>query len=178
MSEYGVLYDRNDHLGFWKRTILTVIDLAVFVLLCIVAGVIVEVVLGKDQEAVDYTYLVVVAVLGYLYFVVLKRSTFRTVGYRIFGVCIVDLHGERPGVFKMISRLSFIAFGPLNGVIDLLWIPSDDARQAIRDKWSGTYVVRVGAEPIDRGPIVARRYGIMGFNIVFAEVARTRPQTP
>jgi hypothetical protein len=59
---------------------------------------------------------------------------------------------------------------PFNILIDLLWIGNDARRQALRDKFAGTYVIRRGAEPIARGPIRYEYYTILGNNFIFAEV--------
>ena len=60
--------------------------------------------------------------------------------------------------------------GPLNWLMDLLWLSGDTHRQALRDKFTGTYVVKRLAEPAGNGKVVYRSYDIVGLNFVFREV--------
>jgi uncharacterized RDD family membrane protein YckC len=169
----GVFYAKEAHLGAWRRLAVGLVDVIVVLTGTILVGATAFVLLPETPAAM--VSIAGLLMLVAIYYVVLKRSDLGTLGYRLFRVRVVNLQGERPSVFQMISRLSFMAFGPLNGVIDLLWIPSDDSRQAIRDRWSQTYVVRTNASPAGSGPIVSRRYEIMGFNLVFEEVAVRGP---
>ena len=67
-------------------------------------------------------------------------------------------------------RLMFGVLGPLNWMVDLLWLSGDPHRQALRDKLAGTYVVRKTAEPAGTGKIVRRYYEFFGYNFIFREV--------
>ena len=58
------------------------------------------------------------------------------------------------------------------GLVDLLWITSDDHRQALRDKLARTYVVRASAQPTGRGPIVYDVYHVLGWTLLLQEVRR------
>jgi hypothetical protein len=70
----------------------------------------------------------------------------------------------------LILRLSFVLLGPLNWVLDLLWLSHDDHRQALRDKFARTYVIKAAAEPAGTGKTVVRYYEICGYNFLFREV--------
>ncbi len=170
VSKNGVWFHRPDYLGFWKRTIVATIDILVVLIVFAVVLIPAPDIAEDSEYAVGLFEPLIFGFICAVYYIVLKRSRVGTVGYRLFGVQIVDLHGERPSLFRMISRFSFILLGPLNGIIDLLWIPSDDQRQAFRDKWSRTYVVKRDAHPAGSGRIITRRYNVMGFNLVFEEV--------
>ncbi len=110
-------------------------------------------------------------ILGWFaYFVLLKRSRYRTLGYVMAGARVVNLQGERPSILSLVGRLLFVAGGPANFLIDLLWISSDPSRQAIRDKFAHTYVVRKTATPEGSGRIVYRTYNMLGTTFLFQEV--------
>ncbi len=167
-SQEGVFYAKSAHPGLWRRFAIGLVDIFVAMIVMVILATIFGVLLPERSATAGtgLTWLVFVV----FYFVFLKRSTFRTLGYRLFRVRVVDLHGERPSIFKMVNRFSFMLLGPFNGPIDLLWVASDDSKQALRDKWSQTYVVSDTAEPEGHGQIRMQRYGLMGFNMLFAEV--------
>jgi hypothetical protein len=75
-----------------------------------------------------------------------------------------------PGYGALTLRLMFAMLGPLNWVIDLAWLSSDPHRQAIRDKFAATYVVRGTAVPAGSGKIIYRQYDIASYNCLFREV--------
>jgi uncharacterized RDD family membrane protein YckC len=104
------------------------------------------------------------------YMVVLKRSRFRTLGYRLGGVKIVGLDGGPPSYPSLLLRFTFTALGPLNWCIDLLWLSHDPHRQALRDKFANTYVIRTDAQPAGEGRIVLRYYHIIFYNCLFREI--------
>lgn len=105
-----------------------------------------------------------------LYFVVLKGSRFRTLGYVLAGARIVDFNGQRPRYRALFGRLAFVMFGPINFIIDLCWISSDPAHQALRDKFAHTFVVRANAVPAGTGRITYPTYMVFGWTLMFAEV--------
>jgi uncharacterized RDD family membrane protein YckC len=111
----------------------------------------------------------------FAYFVLLKRSTFRTLGYRAAGAQIVNLQGGRPTIPSLLARLFFAFVGPLNCLIDLFWLTGDANCQAIRDKFAGTYVVRQHASPAGTGAIVVRTYMFWGMTFLFREVKAAAP---
>lgn len=125
--------------------------------------------LFPDRVGVAAQFLVA-AVLTFLYLAPLKRSRFRTLGYRLTGVRIVDVRGCVPSLASLTLRLGFVMFGPLNPLLDLLWIPSDRHRQALRDKFAHTYVVRVRAKPAGSAPIKFCPYFAFGWSFLFQEV--------
>jgi hypothetical protein len=62
--------------------------------------------------------------------------------------------------------------GPMNYLIDLLWMSSNGSRQALRDQVLGTYVVSSRAKPVGAGPIVWKNCYLMGYAFVVSEVKR------
>jgi hypothetical protein len=59
------------------------------------------------------------------------------------------------------------------GLIDFFWITGDDDRQTLRDKLAQTYVIRAGAQPAGRGPIVYEVYHMLAWTLYLPEVRRT-----
>ena len=116
--------------------------------------------------------------LGFVYLVLLKHSRFRTLGYLVGGIRIVSLQGQRPSIWSLTIRALFAFFGPLNMLIDIMWVTSDERRQALRDKFAHTYVIRDRAIPMGQGTIVYAPYTILGANFLFAEVRPIRGEAP
>jgi hypothetical protein len=68
----------------------------------------------------------------------------------------------------------FGVLGPLNWLIDLIWLSSDANRQALRDKSANTYVVKAKAQAAGQGRIVIRYYEIFFYNFL---ISRSRVQS-
>jgi uncharacterized RDD family membrane protein YckC len=158
----GVYFWPGDYAPLWKRFLVDIADMAV-------AGIAWLVVFLFALPSLDLA-LAICAVLGFLYFVPLKRSRFRTLGYRLGGVRIVGLDGRPPGYFALTMRLVFALLGPLNWLMDLMFLSGDPHRQALRDKFAQTYVVRKDAEAAGQGKLVYRYYEILVYNFLFREV--------
>ncbi|TVR46548.1 MAG: hypothetical protein EA425_17115, partial [Puniceicoccaceae bacterium] len=97
-----------------------------------------------------------------LYLVEVKRR-FGTLGNLLTDTRVISLSGGRPSLFQQLIRTAFWTLGPVLIAIDLLWITGDDARQALRDKCAGTYVVRRGAPVAGTGtlsPLVCHAFGL------------------
>jgi hypothetical protein len=105
---------------------------------------------------------------------VVKPTKLRTIGYRIADLKVVDLRGVRPSIFQMTWRFLLLVFGPIDLLVDLIWLGGDENRQTIRDKLAATYVIRRDAVPIGAGPIVRRNYFLLGCSFLFREVKRNR----
>jgi uncharacterized RDD family membrane protein YckC len=168
-SQRGVYFQREDYASFPVRLLVDIIDFVVFALLAAVLAVLIAFVVPEPRLAVDLT-LSGSAAVAVLYFVILKRSSFRTVGYRVGKVRIVGLDGGRPGYWPLIVRMMFGALGPFNWLVDLTWLSQDANRQALRDKFANTYVVRLRAQPAGEGPIAYRYYSICGSMFLFREI--------
>jgi uncharacterized RDD family membrane protein YckC len=175
-SASGVYYRREDYLGVAKRLLIDVVDFPVAVALSMLvlraAAAVVP-----DLEDVPGAVPLLAGAPWFAYFVLLKRSRFRTLGYVVAGAQIVDLQGTRPGIFQLFGRLLFALAGPLNFVFDLLWLTGDGDRQAFRDKFASTYVVRGNATPAGTGTIVLRTYMFWGMTFLFKEVVRGAART-
>jgi uncharacterized RDD family membrane protein YckC len=114
--------------------------------------------------------LFVCAAIWFCYFVLLKRSRGGTVGYRLCGVRILGLDGQRAGLIPLTIRMLLMVFGPFNYLLDLAWMANDAQRQALRDKVVDTYVVKKNAVPAGSGMLTYRAYFILGYSFLFREV--------
>jgi uncharacterized RDD family membrane protein YckC len=171
-SLQAVWFFPSDYVGFWPRLAVELADSVVIVILLLVVTITVAL-LDPAEELSDSMLTVLVtccAVVIYGYFVVLKRSGFNTLGYRLTRVRIVDAYGRPPGLGALTLRLSFGLLGPFNVILDMLWIPSDRHKQALRDKFAHTYVVKASAEPAGPARVVFRTYYVMGMSFVFQDV--------
>jgi uncharacterized RDD family membrane protein YckC len=165
-----VYFRREDYASFWLRVLVDLIDFAVigtaWAGLIVLSAVI-------DDSFTKTTFdllLLALAAMAILYFVVLKRSRFRTLGYRVGRVRIVGLNGDTPSYFALLMRLMFATLGPFNWFLDLVWLSNDAHRQALRDKFANTYVIKAKAQPAGWGRIILRRYEILVINVLFREV--------
>jgi uncharacterized RDD family membrane protein YckC len=165
----GVWFRRDDYAGLFRRLAIDILDGLIVGCLCF--GLLLVV-----RDSVPYRVLFAgwVGIL-FCYFVLLKRSRFGTVGYRLFGAKIVDMWGRVPGLWPLTLRMFFLVFGPLNYLMDILWLSSDAHRQALRDKFTQTYVVRKNAQPAGTGKLIYRYYEIFGYNFLFREIEAGRP---
>ena len=167
----GVYYRPEDYLGVARRLLIDIVDVTV-------AGPLSVLVFyaaytpAPDWEHAPGVALLLFAAVWFSYFVLLKRSRFRTLGYKAARARIVNLRGERPSILSLFGRLLFAFVGPLNFVLDLFWLTGDADRQALRDKFAGTYVIRKDASPAGSGTIVMRTYMFWGMTFLFKEVRR------
>ena len=165
----GVYYRPEDYLGVMRRLLIDFVDTGVAatasLILSLIAGAV-----SPAPEITAFAVLIVWTAVWFAYFVVLKGSRFRTLGYVLAGARIVNFSGQRPGYLRLLGRLAFAVFGPVNFLIDLCWISSDPSRQALRDKFAHTYVVRAHAVPAGSGRIVYPTYMTFGWTLMLAEV--------
>jgi len=160
----AVYFRKEDYAGLWRRLVTDTVDSATAIALCAAATIPVWDTASKD------ILIALWAAVFFCYFVLLKRSKFRTVGYRVTGVKIVGFDGERARFWPLSLRLIFMVLGPLNYFVDILWISSDSHKQALRDKFAQTYVVRKNAGPAGTGKLIFRYYEIFGYNFLFREI--------
>jgi uncharacterized RDD family membrane protein YckC len=173
-TEEGVYYRQEDYAGLFRRLVAETVDLLAAVALTLgVDWLVIRLSLDTIDPAMALALSAVI--VGVVYLILVKRYL-RTLGYVIAGTEIVNLQGNRPGIGALTLRLLFSFFGPLNPIVDILWIPGDAQRQTLRDKFAHTYVIKKGSSPQGKGPIRFRRYGAMGWNFLFQEVDRA-PET-
>jgi uncharacterized RDD family membrane protein YckC len=168
-AEKGAYFRLEDYASFWVRVLVDLVDVLVFGILCVMLATCVLVIFPLNRTALNVIFLSWMAV-AFSYFVVLKRSTFRTLGYRLGGVRIVALNGQPPTYSSLAFRLMFGMLGPINWIVDLVWLLNDTNRQSLRDKFAGTYVVKTKSQTAGEGQIVFRQYNFLLFNCLFREV--------
>jgi uncharacterized RDD family membrane protein YckC len=168
-ADEGVYYAGGDCPGMVLRLLVSLVDVIVAVGLSWLVVEAARALLAGGSGSADVLAGAVAAV-WWLYLVVLKRSRLGTLGYWIFRVKVVNLKGEPPGLGRMTLRMVLaLAFNPL---LDLAFVSSDETGQALRDRLSGTRVVRRGAEPVDCGRLVHTRMFFMGAALVYRTVSR------
>jgi uncharacterized RDD family membrane protein YckC len=168
-SPTGIYFLRQDYAPFWVRLLVDLIDVGIFGVVCGALMMLVMIIVPFTRTTLNLLLLMWIAV-ALLYFVVLKRSNFRTLGYRIAKVRIIGLDNQPPSYGALILRLMFGMLGPFNWALDLIWLSNDFHRQALRDKFSNTYVVKLKAQPAGRGKIVVKYYEILFLNFLCREV--------
>lgn len=173
----GVYYSRDDYAGFWRRLLVDIIDFTLLLVAIVTFTLGTALILPTAEQALHVFFWSGI-VLGFVYLVLLKHSRFRTLGYAMGGIRIVSIHGERPSLWSLTIRALFAVFGPFNMLIDVIWLTNDERRQALRDKFAHTYVIRDGAAPMGQGAIMYTPYSIFGTNFLFAEVRPVRDEAP
>jgi uncharacterized RDD family membrane protein YckC len=161
----GVYYAPGDYVGFWRRVVILIVDsLALGFGLTLLY-------LGWSLAIPRYpTFFLLSAIaFAWWYEVLLKRSRFRTLAYWLMDCKIVNLQGERPGLFALTLR-SLLVFGPIHYLLDLLWSGIDEDRQTLRDRYCKTCLVKVNAEPIGTGDVQLTQYFAAGFSLAYPHV--------
>ena len=162
----GVYFNKRDAPGFFMRVLIAALDLTIIT--AIMYGL--ATLLIKVWPKVDrLVFSILMVSILWAYQVALKRSL-GTVGYLICRMKIVDLHGNRPGFFKMTLR--FLVSTGFNPLVDLIWLNNDDCRQGLRDKLCGTYVIKRSAIPAGRGALVYTNVFLLGMSLIYREVRR------
>lgn len=166
----GVFYARKDLAGLGRRILILAVDgLVLYV------GYVVSLMAfdgGWLRSVPPDLWPLCFAVFCYLYLGVLARSRFGTLGYAVASVRVVDLTGARPGLACMSLRTLFAVLGPINALLDVIWLGGDSHRQALRDKLAGTYIIRRGAVPAGEGPQRHVIIWILGYALMVRDVGR------
>jgi uncharacterized RDD family membrane protein YckC len=171
-AEQGVYYELTDYAGLGRRLLIDLVDFPVAVATT-AALLAATSFLAPQLLDVPGFGLGVIAVVWLGYFVLLKASPYRTLGYVLAGARIVNYRGERPGIPRLVGRLMFVVGGPMNFLFDALWLTGDRNRQALRDKFASTYVIRHNAVPAGLGRVHYRNYTFWGMTFMFREVDRS-----
>jgi uncharacterized RDD family membrane protein YckC len=165
----GVYFDAADYVGIGRRIVILLVDSLVLAVLFAIFTLVWLFVGGPP-----IAFAIGVFAIFWVYEVVLKRSTVRTVGYRLTGCRIVNLQGERPSLFALTFRSLLWLFGPLNLLFDLLWSGIDDDRQTLRDRFAETCLINDGATPIGSGEIHLTYFDIGTLNLYYARVTHPK----
>jgi uncharacterized RDD family membrane protein YckC len=127
----GVFFAPQDCASLSARIYADIIDFVVIWLAWIIGLPLLAAVTGDVYyESIFFWWLL----FAYLYLTMLKVSPVRTLGFRLTGVKVLTLRGERPSILRMSFRLLLWLLGPFNWFYDLLWLSGDECRQTLRDK--------------------------------------------
>lgn len=168
-ENFGVIFDKEEYAGFIKRVVIAVVDL-IFILVVLAAVLFISNNFISNKESFLNFNFVFFIFFSIWYLALVKRSKIRTIGYILTGVKIVNLKGEKPSIFKMILRASLLVLGPFELIVDIIWLTSEATKQTLRDKYVGTYVVNLNANPIGKGKLQNVTLGVMGWNLMYKEV--------
>jgi uncharacterized RDD family membrane protein YckC len=176
-KELGVYYAAEDYAGILRRLFILVVDGLVMLTLVVATFLIMGESIGQDADsALKASGLLFL--LWYVYMAVLKITPLGTLGYRLAGVRLVTIYGERPSIWRSSFRFAFIFAGPLNPICDVIWLGGETDRQGMRDKFAGTYVVRRGATPAGRGRVGYEHLFLGAWALVFRRVKRGSGEGP
>ncbi len=177
----GIYFELESYAGFIRRFAAIIIDFIVLLALYVFLSIIPLLSLSIDaiheyEGEPDSRLMLLMIAIAWGYLVILKPSKWRTVGYRMTGLKIINTRGNKPSIFTMTFRLLLWMFGPFHLLFDLIWLSVDSERQSLRDCYSGTYVVRANAEPIGTAPIHLAYYNALGYSFMYPRVVR--PKVP
>jgi hypothetical protein len=133
-AEFGVYFRREDYASFWLRVLVDVIDLLVFGAICLVLTLPVMLNFTLSKSSLNLI-LLIVATVAVSYFVVLKRSRFRTLGVSRGAAQDCRFGWTRTQLLMLILRLTFAMLGPLNWTLRhfLLQLPLSRDRDRTRE---------------------------------------------
>ena len=164
----GVYFKQEDYASFSRRVFIALVDILVLCAASFAFAILIDALL-TPTVATGNLILSGIALIVFGYLALLKRSKIRTLGYRLAGVRIVGFDGEIASLSSLCLRVAFLPLGPNNWVFDLIW-SSAPHRQALRDKFAHTYVVKSGARPIGTGAILFNYYDVFCYNFLIQEV--------
>ena len=167
----GVFYKRCDYAGFVKRAIIAAIDSLVLIIISFLFILLSSYIISDEKFLIKFNFLAI-ALISMCYLAILKPSKYRTFGYKLTNVKIVDLKGKKPTLFKMILRTLLLLIAPFGLIFDIIWLTSEETKQTLRDKYIGTYVVSKDASPIGQGKFQIVSLGFMGFILTYWEIKK------
>ena len=168
----GVYFAADDYIGLGPRIIILFVD-------AVVLGLMVWILKSFWFHLVGHyeMFAGVVVFAVWLYLVPLKRSVFRTIGYQLTGVKLVNLKGQRPSLWLLTLRslLWIFCFNPANFILEYFWCSIDYDRQSIRDRITNTCLVKNDATPIGTGEVHFAYYFSFGYMLAYSHVVHPKP---
>jgi uncharacterized RDD family membrane protein YckC len=146
--------------GFWQRLAAGVVDGFVLAICFVVLDVLVSLALkhplprlaqlGPDYlvdvavngDALAVTGLVVLALLGFLYFFIFHAVRGQTPGKKLLRVRVIDGFGRRPSLGRALIRTAAYLPSALLLALGFIWIGFDREKRGLHDWLADTYVVR------------------------------------
>ena len=116
----------------------------------------------------DFYFTYISSVISFIYLTKIKTTKTGTLGQILTKSRIETIYGTKPGLVRMTARLLFWVVGPLNFVIDILFIAMIKEKRAVRDCICNTIVVKKSAVPIETEvPIYVTRVFALGLNLMY-----------
>lgn len=147
--------------GFWRRLLAALIDLALIVPASLLVTVLASRVSGVQMPpnlrvvdvdlwislvlATDPALVMALALFGaiaLLYLLVFHVLVGRTLGMRVLGLTIIDVYGDRPSPGRCIARCAGYLVGVATLFLGFLWMGFDSEKRGLQDWIAGTYVIR------------------------------------
>lgn len=169
-EDVGLLYRKQDYLGFFARLFIDLIDVCVLAAGCVLSLYIAVCYGYEENDLVLDRIMFAWLLVAFIYIGPFKATPLPTLGYLIFRAKLVNSRGNRAGFWQASGRAVMMVIGPLNFLLDLFWLFGDSPRQALRDKLSSTYLIRKNAEVVARGKIVRNILHVMGYRMQVEEI--------
>lgn len=167
----GVYFAADDYIGAGRRLLMVGVDTVVLGVMVWVLSVLWFSLVGDAKGCAG-----VVVLAMWLYLVPLKRSGFRTIGYRVIGAKLVNLQGARPVLWLLTLRslLWLFGFSPVTLLLEFFWCHVDDDRQSLRDRITNTCLVKQYATPIGTGEVHTAYYFSCGYIFAYSHVVHPK----
>lgn len=170
----GVYFADSDYIGFSPRIMILLVDsICVLAIWFLVAAAFAYFNLVGTYDRLLFTFIFAAT---WFYLVPLKRSRFRTVGYKLVGAKLVTLRGEKPSLLMLTFREMMWLFGPIGLIIDLVFCGIDSDSQTLRDRFTNMCLVKNSSQPIGRGEIHLAYTNMMGYSFALPRVSRILAQ--
>jgi uncharacterized RDD family membrane protein YckC len=145
--------------GFWRRFAAGAADVSVLAVVFVLLDMLVTLALGQKvprlaQLGPDYLVnvaingdalaeigLLLLAILGFLYFFIFQALRGQTPGQRLMGVRVVDGFGEPPSVGRALARTAAFAPSWALFALGVVWIAFDREKRGLHDRLADTYVI-------------------------------------
>jgi len=155
-----IIFNREDYGGYWRRTFAAFID-----------GIILSIFYGFISSLEISGMAILQLIIFFVYMIGFKSYRGTTPGYRLFGMKIISINGDKANFIQIVVRMISATFSALCLGLGFIWIAFDKNRQAWHDKIAGTYVLCTTAEnsrstEISRaGLINYKAFGFVAFSI-------------
>ncbi len=166
----GALYRKSDYAGALTRILVDLIDILAILAFGIAACFAAHSLGASSRAIARIICLVILLAFGYLG--PWKATGYPTLGYLLFRLQLVNAQGRRPDFWQASGRALFLGIGPVNYLIDVFWLYGETPRQALRDKFSGTYLIKKNAVPVAEGKVVSKVLHVMGYRAVVQEIQK------
>jgi uncharacterized RDD family membrane protein YckC len=146
--------------GFWLRALAGILDGSVLAIMFVLLDLVVSLLLrhplprlgqlGPDYlvdiavngDALAVVGLVVLGILGFLYFFIFHALRGQTPGKRLLRIRVIDGYGRRPSLGRALVRTAAYLPSLLVLALGFLWIGFDREKRGLHDWLADTYVIR------------------------------------